>query len=112
MARIAYNDMTDLAPELAEELAKRPVANIYRMLANGGSAALGFLKLGGALRFERGGAWIGYRVSFDPTLPWLLASALLGVGGLVVHTLGDLRPRCRARETLAAGAADRSCAHA
>ena len=52
MARIAYNDMTDLAPALAEELAKRPQANIYRMLANGGSAALGYLKLGGALRFD------------------------------------------------------------
>ncbi len=52
MARIAYNDMTDIAPELAEELAKRPQANIYRMLANGGSAALGYLKLGGALRFN------------------------------------------------------------
>jgi alkylhydroperoxidase family enzyme len=52
MARIAYNDMTDLAPELAEELAKRPAANIYRMLANGGSAAVGYLKLGGALRFD------------------------------------------------------------
>ena len=46
MARIAYNDMTDVAPELADELAKRPPANIYRMLANGGSAALGFLKMG------------------------------------------------------------------
>lgn len=52
MARIAYNDMTELAPELAEEFAKRPPANIYRMLANGGSAALGFLKMGGALRFN------------------------------------------------------------
>ncbi len=52
MARIAYNDMTDVAPELADELAKRPPANIYRMLANGGSAALGFLKMGGALRFN------------------------------------------------------------
>ena len=52
MARIAYNDMTDLAPQLAEELAKRPQANIYRMLANGGSASVGFLKLGGALRFD------------------------------------------------------------
>ena len=52
MARIAYNDMTDVAPELADELAKRPPANIYRMLANGGSAALGFLKMGGALRFH------------------------------------------------------------
>ncbi len=52
MARIAYNDMTSLSPELAEELAKRPQANIYRMLANGGSAALGYLRMGGALRFD------------------------------------------------------------
>ena len=52
MARIAYSDMTGLTPELTEELAKRPPANIYRMLANGGSAALGFLKMGGALRFD------------------------------------------------------------
>ena len=52
MARIAYNDMTDLAPELAEELAKRPPANIYRMLANGGSAALGYLRMGSQLRFS------------------------------------------------------------
>ncbi len=52
MARIAYSDMTNLSPELTEELAKRQTANIYRMLANGGSAAVGFLKLGGALRFS------------------------------------------------------------
>jgi alkylhydroperoxidase family enzyme len=52
MARIAYNDMTNLPPELAEELAKRPVANIYRMLANGGSAALGYLRMGSQIRFN------------------------------------------------------------
>lgn len=52
MARIAYNDMTNLSPELAEELAKRPVANIYRMLANGGSAALGYLRMGSQIRFN------------------------------------------------------------
>lgn len=52
MARIAYSDMTGLAPELAEELAKRQPANIYRMLANGGSAALGYLKMGSELRYN------------------------------------------------------------
>lgn len=40
---------------------------------------------GGRLRFDGVGAWMGYRISFDPTLPWLLASALLGVGGLASH---------------------------
>ncbi|NKB47745.1 MAG: carboxymuconolactone decarboxylase family protein [Alphaproteobacteria bacterium] len=52
MARIAYNDMTNLPPDLAEELAKRPNFNLYRMLANGGSAALGYLRMGSALRFD------------------------------------------------------------
>ena len=52
MARIAYNDMTNIPPDMAVELAKRPQANIYRMLANGGSAAAGMLKLGSALRFD------------------------------------------------------------
>ena len=46
MARIPYSDMTGLKPDLKEELTKRPDANIYRMLANGGNAALGYLKMG------------------------------------------------------------------
>ena len=51
MARLDYNDMSAVSPEMAKELAKRPAANIYRMLANGGSAATGMLQLGSALRF-------------------------------------------------------------
>jgi len=51
MARIAYHDGAALAPELAEELAKRQPANLYRMLANGGSAALGYLRMGSQMRF-------------------------------------------------------------
>jgi alkylhydroperoxidase family enzyme len=52
MARIAYNDMTGLSPDLTEELAKRPSANLYRMLANGGSAVLGYLRMGSQIRFN------------------------------------------------------------
>lgn len=52
MARIAYNDMTNMPPELAEEMAKRPTANLYRMLANGGSAVLGYLRMGSQIRFN------------------------------------------------------------
>ncbi|NKB47746.1 MAG: carboxymuconolactone decarboxylase family protein [Alphaproteobacteria bacterium] len=52
MARIPYNDMTNIRPDMAVELAKRFEANIYRMLGNGGSAAAGMLKLGSALRFD------------------------------------------------------------
>ena len=52
MARIPYSDMTGLKPDLKEELTKRPDANIYRMLANGGNAALGYLKMGSEIRFN------------------------------------------------------------
>jgi len=52
MARIAYNDMTNMSPDLAEEMAKRPPANLYRMLANGGSAVLGYLRMGSQIRFD------------------------------------------------------------
>jgi len=52
MARIPYSNMQGIKPELSAELAKRPELNIYRMLANGGNASLGYLQLGGALRFD------------------------------------------------------------
>ena len=52
MARISYSDMQGITPELSAELSKRPKLNIYRMLANGGNASLGYLKMGGALRFD------------------------------------------------------------
>jgi cytochrome c biogenesis protein len=48
----------------------------------------GFVTLaGGVLRYEGLAAWIGYRVSYDATLPWLLASALVGLVGLGWHLL-------------------------
>ena len=52
MARIPYSNMQGIKPELSAGLAKRPELNIYRMLANGGNASLGYLQLGGALRFD------------------------------------------------------------
>lgn len=36
----------------------------------------------GVLRFEKLATWMGYKIFFDPTLPWLLAAALLSVVGL------------------------------
>lgn len=52
MARIAYGKISDVAPDLAEEMAKRPTYNLYRMLANGGSAVLGYLRMGSQIRFN------------------------------------------------------------
>lgn len=52
MARIPYGNISGVAPDLAEEMAKRPPANLYRMLANGGSAVLGYLRMGSQIRFN------------------------------------------------------------
>ena len=40
---------------------------------------------GGTLTYEGLRTWMGYRVSFDPTLPWLLAAALLAALALGLH---------------------------
>ncbi len=40
---------------------------------------------GGTLVYDHLGTWMGYRVSYDWTLPWLLAASLLGVGALAWH---------------------------
>lgn len=42
---------------------------------------------GGTLVYERLSTWMGYRVAYDPTLPWLLASALLAALALGWHYL-------------------------
>jgi cytochrome c biogenesis protein len=40
---------------------------------------------GGTLRYDGLRSWMGYRASRDPTLPWLLAAALLAAGALAWH---------------------------
>jgi cytochrome c biogenesis protein len=40
---------------------------------------------GGTLRYDGLRTWMGYRVSYDPTLPWLLAAALLAAFSLAWH---------------------------
>jgi len=49
MARIPYFDMDQAPAEYKELLGERPALNLYRMLPHAGPAAVGFLKLGGAL---------------------------------------------------------------
>jgi cytochrome c biogenesis protein len=43
---------------------------------------------GGELRFEELRGWMGYRIFFDPTLPWLLVAAILAVCGLALQFFG------------------------
>jgi hypothetical protein len=40
---------------------------------------------GGRLYLEGVGMWMGYRVFYDPSLPWVLLSALISVGFLACH---------------------------
>lgn len=40
---------------------------------------------GGTLAYRGLQRWMGYRVSHDPTLPWLLAAALLAAAAMAVH---------------------------
>jgi ResB-like family len=64
-------------------------------LAPGASAELG----GGRVTYRELRTWMGYRVSYDPSLPWLLGAALLAAAGLAVHyglRFGADRRRVRA----------------
>jgi cytochrome c biogenesis protein len=50
-------------------------------LVPGGSVRL----TAGNLRFERSTGWMGYRIFFDPTLPWLFVLATVAATGLAWH---------------------------
>ncbi len=43
---------------------------------------------GGRLRYHGLRMWMGYEIFYDPTLPWLFATALVGVLGLAWHVRG------------------------
>jgi len=49
MARVPYVDLSQAPAEYTALLGERPPLNLYRMLPHAGPAAVGFLKLGGAL---------------------------------------------------------------
>lgn len=40
---------------------------------------------GGMLRYERLASWMGYKLFYDPTLPWLFVTAIIAVIGLAAH---------------------------
>jgi cytochrome c biogenesis protein ResB len=46
---------------------------------------------GGTLVYEGLRTWMGYRVSHDPTLPWLLAASLIAALSLALHYLQLIR---------------------
>ena len=42
----------------------------------------------GILRYQKLTSWMGYKVDYDWTRPWLLATALFGLMGLILHFIG------------------------
>ena len=60
---------------------------------------------GGTLVFEELRTWMGYRVAYDPTLPWLLAAALVSALALALHYALKFRAAAAAAVTTAAPAA-------
>jgi len=40
---------------------------------------------GGTLQYQQLSSWMGFKVFYDPTLPWLFVSAILAVIGLMMH---------------------------
>ena len=59
----------------------------------------------GSLRYDGLRAWMGYKVFYDPTLPWLFWFALGGVLGMAWYFWGKLRPQGQANEASGAGMA-------
>jgi len=62
----------------------------------------------GRIRFDELRMWMGYRIVFDPTLPWLLAAGMVGVLGLSWHFQRKLwsRPLAGSKQTTDDGAGD------
>lgn len=56
---------------------------------------------GGTLVYERLSTWMGYRIAYDPTLPWLLASSLLAALALGWHYMMAFRTKRLAPPALA-----------
>jgi cytochrome c biogenesis protein ResB len=48
---------------------------------------------GGTLSYVRLDSWMGYAFSYDPTMPWLIATILIGIGSLIWFYARRLRWR-------------------
>jgi cytochrome c biogenesis protein len=77
------------------------IGNERQELAPGEAARLH----GGTLTYEGLSTWMGYRVAYDPTLPWLLAAALLAAFALLWHYIDKFRGAARGEPVVKAHAA-------
>jgi len=60
---------------------------------------------GGTLRYDELRGWMGYTISYNPLVPWMLAAAALGVLCLAWHVAGRLRRTSWELERRTAGGA-------
>lgn len=60
---------------------------------------------GGRLVYEGLRTWMGYRVAYDPTLPWLLAAGLVAALALALHYVLKFRGAAERGRALGSGAA-------
>jgi len=84
----AYTLDSRTASDGAVVLVRDDAGHTLARLAPGQSASLP----GGVLRLTGVRMWMGYRVSFDPLLPWLLACGLVGAAALGAHFWRRLAP--------------------
>lgn len=61
---------------------------------------------GGRLVFDELRTWMGYRVAYDPTLPWLLVAALLSALSLALHYAIKFNAQTQLKAPALAGAVD------
>jgi cytochrome c biogenesis protein len=65
---------------------------------------------GGLLRYERPAGWMGYKIYYDPTLPWLFIVSFMTVFGLAAHLwrkIGSVQVSAAAQEQQARARVDR-----
>ena len=84
----AYTLDSRTASDGAAVLVRDEAGRTLARLAPGQSAGLP----GGELRLADIRMWMGYRVSYDPLLPWLLACGLVGATALGMHLWRRMAP--------------------
>ena len=77
-----YNETWTLTTALAgESTVELNVAGERRVLRPGDMVTV----TGGRLRYEDLSMWMGYELTYDPTLPWLFSMAVLAVVFMAIH---------------------------
>ena len=77
-----YNETWTLTTALADEAAIELNVDGQRRVLRPNDV---MTVTGGRLRYERLSMWMGYELTYDPTLPWLFSVAVLAVVFMAIH---------------------------